>query len=758
MKKNIPVRPQSSPNKGNNQSFAPIPLPSKRKKSKSGKFWGRFFIVSIFVFVALALGSIVGMSLSLTNIPDVGQLQYYHPVETSFIYDSRKNVLARLHDEENRVIIPLKEIPPHVQKAVIAIEDERFREHKGVDPFGLLRALKNNIMGKRLREGGSTITQQLAKNLFLTPERTITRKIAEAWISMQIERKYSKDQILELYLNQVYWGHNSYGIEAASQMYFGKSTKNISLAEGAMLAGLLTGPEIYSPYRNLKLAIFRQKLVLDSMVRNKFIPAADAQKAKKVDIYLKGLGVGYRFPYFTTYVLSILHEKFSESQLREGGLRIYTTVDPDAQAYAEKLMTRSIQRLRRSNIHQGALVSIEPGTGYIRAMVGGTNFQSSQFNRAFQSQRQPGSSFKPFVYLTAFAQGAKPGDVEIDEAVSYKIGTKTWKPKNYGGGYSGPITLQRALERSVNTIAVKLIDKAGVQSVIDTAVNLGIQSPLGHNLSLALGSSEVNLLEMSSAYATIAAGGVRVEPTPILKIEDRNGNILEENTPTPVQVYDRMAVCTLIRVMKGVVLRGTGAAANIGRPAAGKTGTTDDHYDAWFMGFIPQLVTGIWVGNDNPSVMGATGGEVCAPIWADYMSYVTRNMPVRDFPGAEGGLPVLALDSNKVKEKMKDKTKSNEDNEINKDNTEEYNFDNEPKSKKNDPTPFYIEEIKPVNESNSTNESNSKTDNTPKNTPATAVKTPAKAAPTPKQNTQTQQKSVEELDGMIKELESSPGN
>lgn len=738
MRYNNSIRQSLLKNKGGQYEVIPPPLPKPKKKKR---FWLRLFILIFFLTFALGLGGVVGIGFSLTNMPDVTQLQYYKPIETTFIYDSKKNILARLHDEENRVIIPLKEIPVHVQKAVMAIEDARFMEHKGVDLLGLLRAVKNNILGRKLREGGSTITQQLAKNLFLTPERTVSRKIAEAWISMEIEKKYSKEQILELYLNQVYWGHNAYGIEAAAQIYFGKSARNLSIAEGAMLAGILKGPEIFSPYKNYKLAVSRQESVLNNMVENKFISPNDEQAAKKVKLTLTGLGKGHRFPYFTTYVLNLLHEKFSESQLRQGGLRVYTTLDPDAQAFAEKLIAKKVLALRNYNAHQGALVCLDPRTGYIKAMVGGVDFHKSQFNRAFQAQRQVGSAFKPFVYLTAFAQGFSPGSIEIDAPISYKVGTKIWKPKNFGGGYGGPMTLQRALERSVNIIAVKLIDQVGIQNVIDTARALGIQSQLGHNLSLALGSSEVTLLEMASAYGTIATGGLRISPTPILRIEDRDGNVIEDNTPNPVQVFNRDAVLSLIRVMKGVPIRGTAPTADIGRPVAGKTGTTDDHYDAWFIGFIPQLVTAVWVGNDNPSEMlGATGGEFCAPIWAEFMRYITRNMPVKDFPGAEGLLSLIAIDTKQLKEKLKALPQESQD-AIKKLNKQyESLLKEEEIMPSSSESPEVIEELKPV--ANPTPIS-VKEENVPsQNQPPIQTNAP-----------QNPKKNVEELDNMIKELE-----
>ncbi|PIQ26362.1 penicillin-binding protein [bacterium (Candidatus Blackallbacteria) CG17_big_fil_post_rev_8_21_14_2_50_48_46] len=614
-------------------------------------FWGilrwsfRLLMLPVLLGASSLGGAYTGMALRFSQLPDVSALQYYAPIETTEIYDDKNHLLMKLFGEENRRVLPLNQVPDKIQQAVISAEDGRFYEHKGIDWIGMARALKANFDRKAAVQGGSSITQQIVKNTFLTAERTPQRKLAEAWMATEVEKKFSKHQILELYLNQVYWGHNAYGIEAASQTYFGKSARLLKLNEGAMLAGILTGPEIYSPYRNFKGAEHRMQLTLERMRELKFITAEEYTQALKSPLKVAGLKAGsMRYPYFTSYVLAMLKENYGDQKALKQGLRIYTTINTQWQEQAEKALKEHMSQLKRMNAEQAALVAIEPQTGFIRAMVGGRNYSESQFNRAWQAQRQPGSSFKPFVYLTAFARGYTPGHTEIDEPIQFRIGTRVWKPKNYSGGYSGTMTLQRALESSVNIIAVKLGDKLGNGNIIDTAHKLGIRSRLKNVLSLPLGPSEVNPLEMANAYSTIARGGRYLEPTPILRIEDRYGNVLEDNRNRQAEpVYSAEASYQLIKIMKGVVLRGTAPAANIGRPVAGKTGTTSDHRDAWFVGFSPQLCTAVWIGNDTPTRMygGATGGTLAATLWARFMREAHKNLPKKDFPGSAAGYPAI---------------------------------------------------------------------------------------------------------------------
>lgn len=638
MKTNPPLRPYTPV-----RPPVPEPAPEAAQRPLALRIlWGVVrWSFRLTVFVLLMAGASLGgaytaIRQNFSHLADVGQLENYAPVESTEILDAQGHLLYKLYGEENRKVIRLDHIPEQVQQAVISSEDSRFYEHTGVDPVGMLRALRFNVNKQSTMQGGSTITQQIVKNLFLTPERTVQRKLAEMWLAMEIEKHYSKSQILELYLNQVYWGHNAYGIEAASQTYFGKSATRLSLAEGALLAGILSGPELYSPYRHPEAAKKRQELTLNRMAEVGFISSADATQAARVKLRYPGIHAGaMKYPYFTSYVLAVLKQNYGESLAFKQGLRVYTTLNADLQTHAERMVAEHVRRHQASRVGQAALVTVENQTGFVRAIVGGTGYQYSQFNRAWQAQRQPGSAFKPFVYATAFARGFQPGHVMVDEPIQYRFGSYVWRPRNYGGGHSGAMSLQSALEHSNNIIAVKLGERVGNGNVIDTAHRLGIRSPLRNVLSLALGPNEVTPLEMASAYSSIAREGTYLEPTPILRIEDRFGNTLEDNRSRQAEpVYSAEACSTLIQVMRGVIDRGTAYEARIGRPAGGKTGTTSDHKDAWFVGFTPQLTTAVWIGNDKPVAMYgyATGGHLSAPLWAQFMRYAHRNLPIQQFP------------------------------------------------------------------------------------------------------------------------------
>ncbi|MNK65883.1 Penicillin-binding protein 2D [compost metagenome] len=586
------------------------------------------------------LGAAVGLAMALSSLPDVSSLEGYVPFETSKIYDAKGQLVANLHGEENRVVVPLGEIPKHLQQAIIAVEDDRFYQHHGISPRGMMRALLTDIAEGGSVQGGSTLTQQLAKNLFLDRSKNVTRKLAEAWLAIQIEQRYSKDQILELYLNQVYWGHNTYGIEAAGLNYFGKHTRDLSLAESAMLAYLLRGPERYSPYRNMDLAKRGQAVALQRMVTAGFITDRQAEAAKAQPITLTGItSYAYRAPYFSSYLIQQLINRYGEDTVMKGGLRIHSTLDLDLQLEAERLLKESIEKNgKRLNFSQGAIVVLEPKTGFIRAMVGGVDYKTSKFNRVVQAYRQPGSSFKPFVYLAAFNSGLWPWTSMVDDPVSFDAGAgQVWSPKNYDGKHSGAMQLRKALERSNNVIAVKLAQRVGLENVIETAHTVGLQSELRPNLSLALGTSEVTPLELASAYGVFAAEGWRTEPLAYSKVEDRSGTLLEQRNPKLRQVYEPNPVRILNDVLQGVVKWGTGAAANIGRPAAGKTGTTSDHRDAWFVGYTPDLVAVVWVGNDDNSQMrgGTTGGGICAPIWNKVMRVALKDTKPTTFTPPE---------------------------------------------------------------------------------------------------------------------------
>ncbi|MBM3274684.1 MAG: transglycosylase domain-containing protein, partial [Candidatus Sericytochromatia bacterium] len=515
-------------------------LSRKRKPHKARKPWGPVMYTIVFImgttFFA-GVGSALGVTYSFSRLPDVGTLQSYVPFETTMIFDLKGRVAAKVHGEENRVVVPLGEIPQVVRNSVVAAEDIRFYYHPGVDIRGIGRALLKDLAGGRAEEGASTLTQQLAKNLFLTSSKTIARKLADAWLAIQIERRYSKDQILELYMNQAYWGHNAYGVEAASQVYFARSVRHINLAEGAMLAGLLGAPERFSPYRNPKLAKNQQKLVIRKMQEGGFITPSQAKAALAFPIAFPEepprVREGLRAPYFTNYLLEQLVNRYGKDVVFSGGLRVHATVDLQLQEAGERLLRETIDKFgTRYHFSQGAIVAVEPSTGAIRALIGGYDWNISKFNRAIQALRQPGSAFKPFVYLTAFNESISPNSVFNDAPQSYNDGVdKWWTPKNYDGESRGNMTLRKALEFSNNVIAVKLINRVGPDKVLESARRIGIQSSLQPNLSIALGTSEVSPLDLVSAYGVFALDGKRTEPITYMRVEDRAGTVLEERKP-----------------------------------------------------------------------------------------------------------------------------------------------------------------------------------------------------------------------------------
>ena len=615
----------------------------KKKKSK----WEKFILLVILA----ALAALAGLALQiLTRLPDIEALNSYIPSESTILYSADGKILARFHQEENRQVVPLSKISPYFQSAVIATEDPRFFEHHGLDFGGIIRATIKNLAYGRIVEGGSTITQQLARNLFLTRKKTIGRKLAEALIAMQIERRYAKEEILELYLNQVYLGHNAYGIESAANLYFGKTAAELDAAESAMIAGLIRGPELYSPYRNFKGSKLRQIFVLNKMLDKGLLPESAAKQAaiESMDYSPKNLkSLGETAPYFISSVLQTLTDKYGEELVYHGGLKVYTTLDTGLQAAAESVVTRFVsEEGKKYNFSQAALVSIDPRTGYIKALVGGANFLESKYNRVTQAKRQPGSSFKPFIYTAAVEQGIFPGAVLQDEPTTFQVWPSqwnpdgTWSPKNFNGQFNGPVTMRYALEKSLNIPSIKLLERVGVQNAVDVARRMGIESKLEPALSLALGASEVSILEMPPAFGVFANGGIRVLPTPITKIESRDGVILYNHPILERRVLDENVAAIVIDMMKGVLTRGTGVRGQIGRPAAAKTGTSQEFKDAWFIGFVPQLVTGVWVGNDdNRPMNGVAEVGTCPRIWKAYNQIVLANQPALDFPKPEGLKP-----------------------------------------------------------------------------------------------------------------------
>ena len=619
-----------------------------RRRAKKAKKAGplrriRLFIaLCLVVFAGLGFGYIFAAYQSL---PAVGNNM--RPAVSSQVFDSHGRLITTLHSDQNRLPIDINKVPQNLQNAFIAAEDNRFYEHIGIDPIGIFRAIFANLTNRGIAQGGSTITQQLAKNAFLSQEQTLKRKIQEAMLALEIEHKYSKKEILEMYMNQIYFGQGAYGIQTAAKTYFNKDVNELTLTQCAMLAGLPKSPNYYSPFNNLNEAKKRKNVVLDQMVKYGYVSAAEAEDAKNQDL---GLSKSHQskeadeYASFIDYVSQQVAKKYGDDALYKEGLKIYTTMDVDKQHAAVRAMRNLPNNYTDENgltQPQAAIVSIDPKTGHILAMVGGRGQDS--FNRASMAVRQPGSAFKPFVYLTALQHDMTPDTTMDDQPVTYG----SWSPKNAGGSYSGTMTLSDALAHSVNTIAVQLADKVGTKNIIANAKKMGITTldAKDDNLAMALGglTKGVTPLEMASAYGTFANKGVHVKPTAIVKILDRDGNVLEdastlEKEETKTRVMSEREAYEMTTMLEGVIDHGTGTAAAIGRPAAGKTGTTDDNKDAWFVGYTPDIVTAVWIGDDtgSHSLGEIYGGTIPAEIWKDYMSSATSDESGGDFSAPSG--------------------------------------------------------------------------------------------------------------------------
>lgn len=564
------------------------------------------------------------------------------PAVSSQVFDSQGKLITTLHSDQNRLPIDINKVPKNLQNAFIAAEDNRFYDHIGVDPIGILRAVVTNLTNRGIAQGGSTITQQLAKNAFLSQDQTLKRKIQEAILALELERKYSKKEILEMYMNQIYFGRGAYGIQTAAHTYFGKDVGDLTLAECAMIAGLPKSPNYYSSSVNEATA--RKNVVVGQMEKYGYITPSQAEEAKKSSLDIKQKSTSNttdETAYFIDYVTQEIAQKYGDDALYKDGLKIYTTLDTDKQHAAVQAM-RHLPETHTDDQGltqpQGAIISIDPKTGHILAMVGGRGQDS--FNRASMAVRQPGSAFKPFVYMTAMEHDMTPDTIMEDKKVEYG----GWSPHNADNSYQGRMPLWKALALSVNTVAVQLADKVGPSNVIANAKKLGITtlvedgSPNDDNLaSAALGglTKGVTPLEMAAAYGAFANKGVYIKPTAIVKILDRNGNVLEDNSSDvqKTQVMSEKTAYEMTSMLEGVIARGTGTAASIGRPAAGKTGTTDDNHDAWFIGYTPDIVTAVWVGDDtgSQSLGEIYGGTVPAQIWHDYMASAVSGTSADDF-------------------------------------------------------------------------------------------------------------------------------
>lgn len=604
------------------------------KESKPKKII--FYIFTSLVSLILLLGVLfsIYVLIVIKDIPPIDKWMDIKPSQTTIVYSSDNKILGKLYSQ-NRIYVPLYKISPYLQQAVVVSEDKEFYTHSGVSIRGLIRAILVDLFHFEKKQGGSTITQQVAELLFLTPERTINKKIKKIYIAMKLEKYFTKQQILEMYLNLIYWGHGTYGAEAASQYYFGKSSSELNIPEASLLAAIIPAPEILSPYKNPEKAKELRNIVIEKLYRAGYITELEYTKAINSPLGLvKRSSESQRLaPYFFDYVLKELINKFGRDMVYEGGLKVYTTLDTNLQSIAETSLKKIIDQYSKTyKISQGSLLAIDPNTGYVKAWVGGIDYTKSQFDRVTMAVRQPGSSFKPFVYLTALQKGFRPWDLIEEKEVTYTFNKKEWKPKNYDGKLHGTVTLQEALENSYNIATILLLEEIGVRDVIKNAKRLGIESPLEPSLALALGTSGVTLYELVRAYSSFANGGNRITPITILKVEDSKGNVIFKAEPEKISVIEESVVSTLVTMMKRVITHGTGKRANIGRPAAGKTGTTDDYRDAWFIGFTPDLCTGIWMGNDDYTPTNKVpGGLLPAMVWKEFMQNALKNIPPRDF-------------------------------------------------------------------------------------------------------------------------------
>ncbi|MEA1939376.1 MAG: PBP1A family penicillin-binding protein [Candidatus Caldatribacteriota bacterium] len=604
----------------------------KNKQKRINYFsFSKILLLTLIIFTLAFTTIFIGLiTLNTHKISDMIKEHEILDAVNSKVYDINGKIITEFY-QENRTPISLSKIPQNLINAFISIEDSDFYKHQGLSIKGILRSqwvnFKNIVLhlNKEARpQGGSTITQQLGINIFLTREISLNRKLQDMLIALQIERYYTKNEIMEMYLNEIYFGHGAYGVQSAAKMYFNKNVRNLNLVECALLAGIPRGPYYYSPIINKEASLKRRNVVLNRMLKLDYISDTDLEKAKQTPIKLNYHNKRDKItaPYFSTYILSQLLEKYGANMVYKGGLSIYTTLDLEMQNFAEISL--------KDSGHEGALIAIDPQSGYIKAMVGGNNFEKSKFNRATQAYRQPGSAFKPFIYLTALDNGFTPSNIIEDSPITFENG---WAPENYEQEFRGPVTLKEAFEHSINVVGVKLLEQVGINKAVNYAHKAGIKSKLRPDLSLALGTSEVSPLEIVSAYATIANLGEKIESTSIIRIEDYTGKLIKENIVQKKKVFKEETCYVLIDMMKGVIERGTGWNAKIGRPAAGKTGTTDDFVDAWFIGFTPDLATAVYIGNDDRKSLGdkMTGGVVAAPIWAKFMKNSLKDYDKTDF-------------------------------------------------------------------------------------------------------------------------------
>ena len=601
--------------------------------------------ILLIAIAGIICGILAGFFLALTHdLPQISSLENFRPSAVTRIYSSDKVLIAELFAEK-RDPVPLKVIPEYLKKAIVTTEDRNFYTHSGIDLKGIARAIIKDIWAGKFVEGASTITQQLAKTLFLNPKKTLVRKLKEAFLAFHLERRYTKDEILELYLNQVYFGSGAYGVESAARIFFNKSVKDLTLAECSLVSAMPKAPSRYSPLVNRDLAIKRRNIVLKQMLETGIINETEYNKALNETLNLsKKNKNSLKAPYFVEYIKDFLENIIGSSRLYKGGLTIYTTLSYELQKTAEDAIAKGLSDLESRMKQQGiinpdpqsALVCLDIQSGGILAMVGGKNFYKSPYNRATVARRQPGSAFKPIVYAHAIEKGFTQNMKILDAPVVFRGGKagEDWKPENFSKTYQGEITLRKALALSKNIPAVRLIEMLGPSSVVQFGYKLGIESTLSPNLSLALGTSEVTLLELTSAYTVFPNRGKSIKPYGVMEVVDHNGRIVWRAKPKKRLVMSRTGAAIMTDMLMGVVKEGTGKKANIiKRPVAGKTGTTDKCKDALFIGFSPSIATGVWVGRDKFVTLGKreTGARAALPIWMEFMEKAMANKAFQYF-------------------------------------------------------------------------------------------------------------------------------
>jgi len=601
--------------------------------------------ILLIAIVGIICGILAGFFLALTHdLPQISSLENFRPSAVTRIYSSDKVLIAELFAEK-RDPVPLKVIPEYLKKAIITTEDRNFYTHSGIDLKGITRAIIKDIWAGKFVEGASTITQQLAKTLFLNPKKTLVRKLKEAFLAFHLERRYTKDEILELYLNQVYFGSGAYGVESAARIFFNKSVKDLTLAECSLVSAMPKAPSRYSPLINRALSIKRRNIVLKQMLETGIINETEYNNALNETLNLsKKNKHSLKAPYFVEYVKDFLENIIGSSRLYKGGLTIYTTLSYELQKTAEDAIAKGISDLESRMKQQGiinpdpqsALVCLDIQSGGILAMIGGKDFYKSPYNRAAVARRQPGSGFKPIVYAHAMEKGFTQNMMILDAPVAFKGRKKgeAWKPENFSKNYQGEITLRKALALSKNIPAVRLIEMLGPSSVVQFGYKLGIESTLSPNLSLALGTSEVTLLELTSVYAVFPNRGKSIKPYGVMEVVDHNGRIVWRAKPKKRLVMSRTNAAIMTDMLMAVVKEGTGKKANIiKRPVAGKTGTTDKCKDALFVGFSPSIATGVWVGQDKFVTLGKleTGARAALPIWMEFMEKALSDEPFQYF-------------------------------------------------------------------------------------------------------------------------------